>query len=210
MSNDGDGASVKCSCKIGRNSREYGIPELNSRLQNRHADGASLRDLEQFLNETLLQNALRETSVDVIGDESAIYQTLVADDVSAGRRTETRERLTSAGLDVPDLLEDFVSYQTVRTHLRTCLDVDTDRETLLSVSDGRGTIEWARSRSEAITARTLERLAESEHLPAGDLDVSSVIRVSCQTCGTTRLLETFFEEDGCECTADGPATERST
>jgi hypothetical protein len=95
--------------------------------------------------------------------------------------------------------EDFVSYQTVRTHFRACLDHDTDRRTPLSVEDARGTVEWARSRSEGIVERTLARLADTDGFTAGELTTSHVVRVTCEDCGATYPVDEFVDRGGCDC-----------
>jgi len=188
-----------CDCKVGRNVSKYGLSEFDRRLRQRRADGASLRSLERVVNEALLQRALDAADAEVIGDVSSIYAKLTGDDVSAGDRTEVRERLARAGVDTEELQSDFVSYQTVRTHLRECLDVDTARSRSLSTDDAQGTIEWARSRSEGIIERTLERLDDSDAVRAGALDVTHVVRVSCQDCGESYPVGTFLDRGGCDC-----------
>lgn len=195
-------AKGDCDCKIGRNAREYGLPGFDAELRRRHADGDSLRDLERFVNESILGHVLRESDVDVVGDVSAIYRTLSGDSASAGERTEVRERLSRAGVDVDALEDDFVTYQTVRSHLRECLGVDTGREGAVTVEEARGTIEWSRSRSKAIAERTLERLRASGELVAGDLEVSQVTRVTCADCGSTYPVDRFLDRGGCDCASD--------
>lgn len=191
-------AARECDCKVGRSARAYDLADVDAGLRSRRADGASLRDLEGVLNRAMLRRALDETDAPVVGGVDAVYEALVGDDVSAGRRAEVRARLDRAGVDVDALLDDFVSYATVRTHLRDCLGVDTDRTEPLSVADARGTIEWSRSRSEGIVERTLERLARRDDVDAGDLAVSHDVRVTCDDCGTTVPVERFLA-DGCDC-----------
>lgn len=193
-----------CSCKVGRNSRKYGLAGLDAELRRRREDGASLRELEAVVNKAFLRSALREAGVDVVGDVDSIYRSLTEDDVSAGVRTETRGRLARAGVDVDALLEDFTSYGTVRTHLRECLDVETGRSEQVTLEDARGTIEWARSRSEAITERTIERLRTSGELAAGDLELTQVVRVTCSDCGSTYRVNELLERGSCECGGDPP------
>jgi len=188
-----------CSCKIGRNVEKYGLDRLDRRLLDRRDDGASLRRLEGVANRAVLRAALREAETDVIGDVSSLYEKLTDEDTSAGERTELRERLSRAGIDTDTLLDDFVSYQTVRTHLRDCLDVDTDRRASLTVEDARGMIEWARSRSEGIVERTVERLRDTDEFRSGDVEVTHVIRVSCPDCGASYPIETFIDRGGCRC-----------
>lgn len=191
--------TASCDCKLGRAIDTYGLPEFNERLRDRRAEGASLRRLETVVNTAILRRALTSADREVIGDPGSIYETLTGEDVSAGERTAAAERLTRAGVDVEALREDFVSYQTVRTHLKECLDVDTARSEPLSPEDAQGTIQWARSRSEGIVERTLERLEDSEGFEAGDIDVSHVVRVSCERCGASHPVETFVDRGGCDC-----------
>ena len=136
-------------------------------------------------------------------DAAAIYRNLTGDDISAGVRTETEAWLSRVGVDPAELRDDFVSYQTVRTHLRECLDVDTARESSLSVDDAEGTIEWARSRSEGIIGRTIERLGDTDGFHSGAVDVTHVARVSCADCGASYPVEKFLDRGGCDCDTDG-------
>lgn len=188
-----------CSCKVGRAAAQYGLDRLDQRLLDRRDDGASLRRLETVVNEAILAASLRDADADVIGTPSSIYETLTDDDASAGQRTELEGRLSQAGVDVDALHSDFVSYQTVRTHLRECLDVETNRQSQLSLADAQRTIEWARSRSEGIVERTIERLDGAEGFHAGDVDVNHVVRVSCPDCGASHPIEAFLDRGGCHC-----------
>lgn len=192
-----------CDCKVGHAIRTYGIADLDDDLRRRHAEGASLRDLERLVNRRLLRRALRESSAEVVGDVAGIYDALAGEDASAGERTEARERLSAAGVDVEALESDFVSHVTVRTHLRNCLGVDTDRESTLTVADAEGTVEWARSRSEGIVERTLDRLADRDRIAAGDLEVTHVVRVSCTECGVSKPVGAFLDGEGCDCDESG-------
>ncbi|MBX0288420.1 hypothetical protein EGH22_18985 [Halomicroarcula sp. F28] len=190
---------ASCACKIGRTAETYGIDDIDRLLRDRRAEGASLRRLETVVNEAVLRAALEETGTHVPGDVTDIYRTLTDGETSAGVRTETRAWLSRVGVDPDDLEGDFVSYQTVRTHLRECLDVDTTRESTLSVDDAVGTIEWARSRSEGIVRRTVERLDETDGFHTGTVDVTHVVRVSCGDCGASYPVERFLDRGGCDC-----------
>lgn len=188
-----------CSCKIGRKSEKYSLDSLDRRLLDHRDDGASLRRLETVVNEAILQAQIQETGMVFVGNISGVYETLTDDEASVGERTELRERLREAGIDVETLLNDFVSYQTVRTHFRDCLDVDTNRRKSLTRQDATQTIEWARSRSEGIVERTIERLDQTDGFDTGSVDVSQTIRVSCSDCRASYPIETFVERGGCQC-----------
>lgn len=194
-----------CACKLGRVARSRGLVTIDRRLRERRADGASLRDLERVVNVALLDSALRGAAVDVV-DGGAVYDGLAGEDASAGERTELRRRLAREGVDVDAVLADFVSYQTVRSHLRDCLGIDTGRQPSLDAADGKGTIEWARARSEGIVGRTLQRLARDGEITAGDLDVTHAVRVTCTRCGTTTSVGSFVEAGGCDCGPDAAGT----
>ncbi|WP_324664617.1 rod-determining factor RdfA [Haloarcula sediminis] len=197
-----------CSCKVGRTAEKYGLDDLDELLCQRRADGASLRRLETVVNEAVLRAALEGTDTDVFRDAAAIYRNLTGEDASAGVRTETEAWLSRVGVDPAELDGDFVSYQTVRTHLRECLGVDTTRERSLSVGDAEGTIEWARSRSEGIVGRTIERLDGTEGFHCGAVDVTTVVRVSCADCGGSYPVERFLDRGGCDCATDAPTGDR--
>jgi len=205
----GESGAPTCSCKLGRVTQARGLATVDARLRERRAGGASLRDLERFVNRALLERALEDASTDAVGDVDGVYDALVGEDASAGERTEVRARLSRAGVDVEALLGEFVSYQTVRSHLRDCLGVDTGREEPLDPEDATGTIEWARARSEGIVSRTLERLARDDRIAAGDLDVSHVIRVSCTSCGATATVGAFLDQGGCDCDRAGEDGDRT-
>lgn len=191
-----------CACKLGRTAEKYEIHDRDSLLLDHRAEGASLRRLETVFNEAVLRAAVLETGFELIGDPASVYQRLAGDDASAGERTETASRLRRAGVDPDELTGDFVSYQTVRTHLRECLGVGTDRDRSLSVADAEGTIEWARSRSGGIVERTIERLRDTEGFRVGAVEVSHAIRVSCAECGESHPVERYLDRGGCGCEPD--------
>ncbi|WP_277543030.1 rod-determining factor RdfA [Haloarcula laminariae] len=199
---DGDRVSGACSCKVGRTAGKYGLDGLDERLRERRADGASLRRLETVVNEAVLQAALEGADTDVLRDAASIYRNLTGEDVSTGVRTETEAWLSRVGVDPAELDRDFVSYQTVRSHFRECLGVDTARERSLSVDDAEGTIEWARSRSQGIVGRTIERLDGTDGFHCGSVDVTTVVRVSCADCGGSYPVERFLDRGGCDCETD--------
>jgi hypothetical protein len=110
-----------------------------------------------------------------------------------------------ADVDVVAVCEDFVSYLTVRTTVRECLDFDRAGRQEVTVPDAKQTIEWTRSRSEGIVARTLERLQRSDEIRSGDVDVSHVVRISCPDCQSSYPVETFLQRGGCQCGDSRPS-----
>ncbi|GAB3327450.1 hypothetical protein EI982_15255 [Haloplanus rallus] len=197
---EGDGDDG--GCKIDDVCASRGLSTLPERLvRRRRTGGDSLRDLERFFNREVLAAAMRAAGMELLDDEAAnVYRLLTGDDVSDAARTEARDRLTRAGVDVERLREDFVTYGTVRTHLRECADVDTGREAESvderTVTD---TVYGLFGRAEAVTERELSRLSETAALEAGELSVSVDARVTCTTCGEEYRLLRLLERGGCAC-----------
>lgn len=189
------------TCKIDRVIERRALDGLDEEFRRRREDDdASLRALESFFNRRVLEQALREHRVETLqGEVANTYRLLTGDDVSAGARTEAVERLERNGVDTAALLEEFVSYQTVRTHLRDCLGVDTSREATTEPSDARDTVFGLLSRAETVTDQTLSRLRSTGALHTGDLDVAVNARVACRDCGREYTVSELLERGHCEC-----------
>ncbi|WP_158589927.1 rod-determining factor RdfA [Haloferax sp. Atlit-10N] len=189
-----------CGCKISRAAEQYQLDELDERLYHAHQiEGASLRELETVVNRRILESALQDVGVETLGDVSDLYQRLTDDDVSAGDRAELRTRLEQVGVDLSQVESDFVTYQTVRKHLRQSLGVDTSGGTDLTVSDAHTRIHRLQSRSEAVITETLEHLRRAETIEAGKLDVVLSMRVSCECCGDSYRLADLLNQGHCQC-----------
>jgi hypothetical protein len=189
-----------CSCKVGRNIDKYELRHLDTDLRRRRVDdGESLRDLATFVNAQILDRAMSDAGAAVAGDATAVYRALTGDDVGSGRQTEVRRRLANAGVQMDDVDRDFVSHQTVRDHLRTCLDVETSRNGTTDPDDAADLIGCVRDRNEQIIDRTLNRLHEADRLDTGPLDVTFSVRVSCERCGSTYRVDELLDRGGCEC-----------
>ena len=198
----GDRSGHTC-CKIGRECAEYDLSGLDEDLCRRRADGASLRDLQGFVNERVLERALADADADVVGDPENIYRLLRDEEVSSGRQAELRSRLQRAGIDIETVEKDFVSHQTVRDHLKECLDVDTSRRSCIDVERATRNINWAESRSKAVIKQTLDQLRNANQLATGDLEVTQTVRVTCTGCGETYRVADLLDRGGCECEGSG-------
>ncbi|WP_433634204.1 rod-determining factor RdfA [Halomicrococcus sp. NG-SE-24] len=196
MTGDGDRA-----CKIDRVSEKRNLDSIDEQLQERREDsGASLRDLEEYFNQRVLEAAMRDGDVEVVdGDAEHTFRLLTADTVSSGTEIEVRDRLRRAGVDPEAVIDDFVSYQTVRTHLRECLNVDTSNDSELTPTDAKNTVFKLMSRTELITERTIDRLRSAGGLTIGDVDVTLSLRVACTECGEEYPFSRLVDRGGCRC-----------
>lgn len=186
--------------KIERNIEKYELRGLNAELRQKRQHGSSLRELAAFVNRRVLETALSETNASVVGDVDSIYEALRGDEVSVGRRAEVSSRLKTLGVPMDEVEDDFVSHQTVSDYLQECLDIETSRQSQLTVEEALKTIEWADARGMAVINRTLTRLYEAGEINTDDVDVMCALRVTCEECGETYRLHEFLQRGGCDCT----------
>lgn len=210
MDNDTPPSSgTTCDCKVGSAISTYHLGDLNEELESEYEKrDASLRDLEQIVNEAITEAALAgdgpwpmasrvglsDASVSDITD-AVRGQDSVPKDKAAGIRT----RLTQAEIDIDELRRHYVSYQTVRKHLNQCLAIDTSREETITISDASRTIGWAQSQCRGIIDRTLRRLRRVGDLSIGKFEVSVIVRVECTDCGHSMPVSELLQEGSCEC-----------
>lgn len=186
-------------CKVERITEKHGFSDLDEELRRRHRSGASLRELETFINTRVLERALLESDVALIGDTESIYRILQGDDVTPGQRAEIRSQLERAGPPVSDVEDDFVSHQTVKRHLQNCLGVDTNRQSKITFDEAEQTVEWAQSQNLSVIENTIKRLQNAGLLEVDHLDVTQSVRVTCEETGNTFRLREFLRRGGCDC-----------
>ena len=191
------------TCKIDRVAERRSLSGIDERLRDRFADGESLRSLETYYNEAVLRAAMASAGMDTIdGEVSNLYRLLTDDAVSAGGRVDAESRLERNGIDPATLTGEFVSYGTVRTHLRECLGVETRRDAEVSVDEGRTTVEKLVSRTESVARRTVERLADRTGLTITAPSVTVTVRVACRECNGEYTFGGLLDRGGCSCGPD--------
>lgn len=197
-----------CSCKVGRVADRYELSSLNVELVERWVGdegGYSLRELEDYLNREVLRAALEDAGAEVLdGEVENYYRLLTDEETSAGARVQAERRLERQGVDPDQVTADFVSHQTIHTHLRNCLDVvyesDSDPETRLD--NARDFVQALQSRTGTVTENTLENLRDADVLDLERFDVFTDVMVSCSSCGRVRPVGEVFEDGGCRCQDD--------
>jgi len=188
-------------CKVDRVCEKWGLDNVDAKLrEQRQNSEASLRDLESYFNQQVLEAAMREARAEMIdGEVENTYRLLTADDVSSGSRVEIKDRLRRSGMDPEAVTSDFVSYQTIRTHLQECLGVNTSIESEFDISDAKNIVFKLLSRTEVITERTIDRLRSSGHLTTGDINVTLSLRIVCTECGEEYTFSRLLKRGQCGC-----------
>ncbi|MDQ2053839.1 MULTISPECIES: rod-determining factor RdfA [Halobellus] len=196
------------SSKVARLISEYGLDGLGDELEARWTgDGVertSLRDLADYFNERLLEQALIDAGMSALeSDVSSTYENLTDDDVSTGVRTDTRNRLEQNGVDVDALESDFVSYQAIRSYLTEYRDAEyrrlSDEE---KVEKDLQSIQRLMTRTLSVTEERIEKLRETGRIDVDEFEVLLDVQVLCQNCGEQYSISEFLEQRGCECQRD--------
>lgn len=200
-----DAGTDRPSSKVARLIDEYDLGGLGAELEARWTadrdDRMSLRDLADFFNQRLLERRLVEQGTTALnGDVETTYRNLTGDDVSAGVRTETRNRLAEGGLDVAELERDFVTYQAVRSYLREWRGVEYERPSdAAKLNRDRETIQRLLTRAQSVTEDRLEALRNTDRIALREFEVFVDARVLCQECGRQHTIAELFDQDGCDC-----------
>lgn len=188
-------------CKVDRVTDEYDLQELDDRvLRLRENDDASLRSLESYINQWMLKRAMVENGMTVLdGAEENYHRLLTDDDVMDTARREARRELEQAGVDVDELEDDFVSYQTVRKHLNECLDTDTSEEYTPDIEDARDNFNALIQRVKNVVSRTINRFRKYDVVQIGEPEVRVSVKLRCGDCGRTHELHSFLDSPRCAC-----------
>ena len=200
-----DSGDLDTRYKTGRILTEYDLQDLHDCLPElwRGDDGEelSLRELARRININIVRKMLVKAGENPLnGEAENTYRLLSGDDVSVGVRTQQRNRLERAGIDVDALEDDFVTHQAVYTYLTKGLGVskdDGDNENALKNHETR--IQRLRSRLDAVTVQSLENLQNADALTLGCVDTTVSVQVYCQDCETQYGLATLFDNGGCDC-----------
>lgn len=195
----------RCDCKVGESLAAYDLEPLSADLRRRWggADGESVRDLAQFVNERILERALDGAGVDYLDAETAtIYRLVTGDGVTSGARVEKRRQLARDGVDVEGLDDDFVSHQTVYRHLTDCLDAQYERPADDPTAAALEQIRALQNRTVRVTEDRVDRLRRGGHLEGGAYSVIVDLTVTCERCGDHHEVGALLESGGCACGHD--------
>lgn len=190
-----------CGCKVGRVTREYEVPNADSRIVDEWQSGTSVRQLARELNEDLIESGLAGANLGTVEwSLSPVYEALHTDELSEAEAIEIRRELDRAGVDVERLSSDLVSHQTVYRHLTQCLDASRsdDRTPEQRRETARDTVYALQQRTELVTESTIETLLSAGVAALGDPEVVVDMQVVCGDCGRSLDFETAIT-DGCDC-----------
>ena len=182
-------------CKIEIVVERYGLDDQETRyasLDDRlltqwtESDGnksTGYRQLTAWFNKQILRTVYDEYGRDTTGNRIGNdYEALTGDDDLL--REDVRDDLVADDIDADSLQQDFVSWSTMRTHLKSCLD----GEKAMHESDTdwqRRSVEIAKNISKSKVQEALPSLSNSGRLAGGtDANVDIQVLLSCPDCPT--------------------------
>jgi len=205
-------ATDDCGCKVGRTSGAYQLEGIDEFLREgwlgRDGPEWSLRELADEFNKRVLSSAIAEVGETPLDSQLAsYYRALTDEDASAGERTEVTRELQRAGVDVEQVESDFVSHQTIHTHLTDCLEVektDVPAEPPVHRGEQREKIQALLNRCVAVTEDSIGRLVTHEDLTVGEFEVFAELTVLCTDCGRRQSVTELLRTGHCDCALEPP------
>ena len=190
--------------KVSRIIERYDLPGIETELESmwtRSENRYSLRKLADWLNQRMLEVALEEADVNTVTDDvSYIYSVMMGERGSSGQQTQLKRQLERDGVDVEELIDDFLTYQAIRSYLinhrNASLSTKDDDEVRRNEAQ---TIERVRERVRAVTESKMDRLVDSDRLHVGPYHVFADVRVLCEECGNQYAVRELFSAGSCDC-----------
>jgi len=182
-----------CNCKLGRvvDENKIDLPQYNSvnnALINRWRgeDGYTAqgyRSLAEWFNKRLLYTAYERAGRETLGGRiDSDYEMLIGDNTLA--KEELRDSLISDGVSVDSVVDDMISYGTIRKHIVDCLGEEKKQQS--SDTDWeRNSIDLAKSLTKKKCEKALSSL-DSKGVVRGakDSTVEVDILLGCDECQT--------------------------
>jgi len=185
-------------CKVDRAAGRYDIEvpggsSVGDALRSRwRGEGGhpehGYRTLTEWFNKRLLRAAYDEAGRETLGNRvETDYEALTGEDDLV--RREVVEHIRADGVDVEAVQADMVSWGTMRTHLKECLDATKSRSTAASDWE-RESVEMARSFAGEKVESALSALASKGELAGVDRSSVAVeIQLRCEACPTVVPLD---------------------
>jgi hypothetical protein len=193
--------------KVGRVIREYNLGGIGDKLERRwigqNGQRQSLRELADFLNKRILEQAFKQADQMLIdGEIENLYRLLSDNDVRASQRAQAEQKLARAGIDVGSLQQNFVSHQAVHTYLTDFRGVEldsTEESSSDTVNNRRESIQKLRNRLVTVSESNITALREANQVSVGPFDVTVSVTIHCRDCHETYALSEFFNRERCAC-----------
>lgn len=191
--------------KVARLIDRYDLDGIGDELESLwtaedSSERRSLRALAEYFNQEVLREVLADASTNQIaGGVESTYELLVSDGSTADR-TRLERQLERDGVDVEALQSEFVTYQSMRTYLRSHRGAEYSADSGDQTEQVRESIQRLRGRTATVTESKLTQLGRTGALSLGtDVRATVDVRVICEDCGSQFGVQEVLDEGGCNC-----------
>lgn len=190
--------------KVARLIDEYGLDSLGEKMEEAWTANddrrRSLRELADSFNQKLLKRKLAEVGISSLdGEVENTYRLLTDDSVSTADQTRVRRRLERQEIDVDEVMDDFVSYQAIRTYLNKYREVDHAPEETAGIEETRQTIQQLRGRLATVSEDRIGQLDANDEIDIGTPDAIVDVQILCEDCSGQYSVTELLERGHCEC-----------
>jgi hypothetical protein len=202
-----DESKIDSNSKVATVIQQYNLSGLGDELVENwllDTDGRmSLRELADHFNQELLTQVLRGASLNTLDGEPANFYRLLTDDsVSSGTSVQARNQLEQRGINIDQLLADFVSRQAIHTYLTKERDVSYSTSEDDPVEKEATNIQRLKRRMTTILESKIERLRNIDRITLGEFNLLIDIRVLCEDCGAQYQVTELLDRGACDCPQD--------
>jgi len=189
--------------KVARLIDEFDLHPIGEELEHLWTttgdERRSLRDLAEYFNHQLLAEMMSTVGMQALDGEVENIYRLLTGDVSKADRTRIERRLESEGVDVEKLLDDFVTYQAMRTYLREYRGAEYSASEGSRTENEKANLQRLRSRTAAVTETKFEQLRDGNHIDLGEFSTIVEITILCEDCGNQYDASTLLDRGACAC-----------
>lgn len=158
----------------------------------------SCRELAEFFNIRVLDAALREAGI--IWDRSLVEECTAI--IKDRDKSLTGFDLDSRGVDIDEVGEDMVSYQSIYTYLTECRDTEYERE-INDIHSRVKSLRQIETKAETIVTGIIAQSVTHDQVHGMEPEVEVTMECICNTCGSNTEMSVYLRNGGC------PACSRS-
>jgi len=160
----------------------------------------SLQDLADHFNQAILEAAMEAEGAQLLdGEAQNTYRLLTNEDVGEADKMRARRRLERDGIEVDGLLDDFVSYQAIRTFLTKHQGAEYIPDETNPLEREMENVQQLQGRIDSVTEGKLQQLSDSGELTLGEFRTLIDVRVICEDCNARYNVVELLERGGCNC-----------
>jgi len=202
--------SNRPNTKVARVIQAYDLDGMGANLEaawtGETGERTSLRDLADEFNQAVLESALSQADVSPLTvDVPSIYEALNSKSNSSANRAS--RRLEREGVNIDNVIDDFVTHQAIHTYLTKEREARLPSEPENLAERNVETIEKLQGRVSAVAESAISSLANAGELDKNTYDVLVDVHAVCPDCGADIRIGELFRQGGCGCLTESETTE---